>query len=266
MAQDWWGTKIWTRRREVLTPLGFKLSSGVHPAYALMRKGTFEVDETRLLTRLLENADVLVDVGANLGYYTLIALKMGKRVVAFEPQPRNLNALFHNITVNGWQDRAEVFPLALSDRPGLLTLFGASGPSASLVKGWASYSASFRQTVAVSTMDSVIGGGRFAHKHLVVKIDVEGAEYAVLKGAVETLQSKIAPVWVVEICLDEYHPHGANPNFLATFNLFFDNGYEAFTATDEPVAVSRGEAMTWASQGSARSGAFNYLFVKPVST
>lgn len=119
---DWWGTKVWTRTSEVVTPLGFKLTSGLHPAYELMRSGKFEVEETAIIARLLPIVDVFVDIGANLGYYTCLALQSGKPVVAFEPQQQNLQCLFRNLTANGWEDRAEVFPLALSDRPGLLTL------------------------------------------------------------------------------------------------------------------------------------------------
>lgn len=53
VLKDWWGTKIWTKTSEVITPLGFKLTSGFHPAYKLMRNGTFEVEETALIGKLL---------------------------------------------------------------------------------------------------------------------------------------------------------------------------------------------------------------------
>ena len=161
--KDLWGTKVWTKTSEVVTPLGFKLTSGFHPAYALMRRGEFEVEETALIAALLHRTDFFVDVGANLGYYTCLALQAGRNVIAFEPQGQNLRCLFQNITANGWQDRVEVFPLALSDRPGLLTLYGASGPSASLVRNWAGYSSRFKQVVAVSTLDHIVAarfGGR----------------------------------------------------------------------------------------------------------
>lgn len=71
---DWWGTKIWTKTTEVVTPLGFKLTSGLHPAYELMRIGKFEVEEAAIIARLLPKVDIFVDIGANLGYYTCLAL------------------------------------------------------------------------------------------------------------------------------------------------------------------------------------------------
>jgi len=259
---DWWGTKIWTKTSEVVTPLGFKLTSGLHPAYELMRSGKFEVEETAIIARLLPRVKVFVDIGANLGYYTCLALQSGKPVVAFEPQQQNLQCLFQNLTANGWEDRAEVFPLALSERPGLLTLYGASGPSASLIKNWAGYSSRFKKTVPVSTLDHVLAG-RFPGQRLFVKMDVEGAEYQVLKGAVATLGRRPKPVWLLEICLKEFHPEGSNPDFQQIFQMFWDHGYQAFTATSDPQLVKPSEVADWVAKGHAESATFNYMFVEP---
>lgn len=257
---DWWGTRVWTRTREQVTPMGFKLTSGLHPAYELMRRGEFEPLETALVGRLLGDTDRFVDIGANLGYYTCLALQRGVRVVAFEPQPRNLQSLYANINANGWQQLAEVFPLALSECAGLLTLYGASGPSASLVRGWAGYSSRFRQVVPVSTLDNVIAG-RFAGERLLIKIDVEGAEYPVLRGALGTLARRPAPAWLLEICLEEFHPDGANPDYLEIFRLFWSNGYRAFAIADPVRALEVVEVEQWWAERHAGAGTFNYLFL-----
>jgi FkbM family methyltransferase len=261
VLKDWWGTKVWTRTSEVVTPFGFRLTSGFHPAYALMRTGQFEVEETALIKSVLPEVDLFVDVGANLGYYTCLALQAGKDVIAFEPQKQNLRCLFQNLTANGWQEKAEVFPLALSDRTGLLTLYGASGPSASLVKNWAGYSSRFHQVVPVSTLDRVLAG-RFDGKRLLIKIDVEGAEFQVLKGASATLRFAPKPVWLLEICLQEFHPEGKNPDYLATFQLFWECGYQAFTATSVPERVTPDDVTNWILKGQSQSGTFNYLFAE----
>lgn len=258
---DWWGTKIWTRTNEVVTPLGFKLTTGLHPAYQLMRSGKFEVEETAIIAKVLPRVDVFVDIGANLGYYSCLALQSEKPVVAFEPQQQNLQCLFQNLIANGWEDKAEVFPLALSDRPGLLTLYGASGPSASLIKDWAGYSSRYRKTVPVSTLDNILSG-RFTGDRLFIKIDVEGAEYSVLKGAMATIFREIKPVWLLEICLDEFHPEGSNPDFKKIFQLFWDHGYRAFTAEADPKSVQPTDVANWIAQGHSGSGTFNYIFAE----
>lgn len=260
LLKDWWGTKVWTRTSEVRTPLGFKLTSGFHPAYKMMREGTFEPDETALISKLLDRVDRFIDIGANLGYYTCLALQQGKPVVAFEPQEQNLRCLFQNLAANGWTQGAEIFPLALADKPGLLTLYGASGPSASLVRDWAGYSPRYSKVVPVSTLDRIVGR-RLAGERLLVKIDVEGAEYQVLKGGVETLALDPKPVWLLEVCLDEFHPQGANPDFHDIFRLFWAHGYQAYTATQPPRLVTPAQVGDWVSRKHAESGTFNYLFV-----
>lgn len=253
---DQFASLVWNPTREVTTPLGFKLTSGKHPAYSQMRMGTFEQAETAAIIRELASSDMFVDVGANLGYYSLIALQHRKHVIAFEPQSQNLKCLFRNLDANGWSDGAEVFPVALAEKPGTLTLYGASGPSASLVKGWAGYSSRFSQTVPVNTLDRFLGT-QYRGSRLLIKIDVEGAEFNVLKGAAQTLARTPRPAWLVEICLNEYHP-GGNPDFLAIFELFWSYGYQASTVDGSQ--VHRDDVELWIRQGRTETGAFNYLF------
>ncbi len=260
LIKDWWGTKVWTKTREVTTPLGFKLTSGFHPAYELMRLGRFEVEETALFVRALAQVDTFVDIGANLGYYSCIALQRGKPVLAFEPQQQNLQCLFRNLIANGWQDQAEVFPLALSDKPGLLTLYGASGPSASLIPRWAGYSPRTSRVVPVSTLDNILAG-RFRGRRLFIKIDVEGAEYQVLSGATATLALVPRPAWLVEACLDEFHPGGINPRFGDIFRLFWKHGYRGYAATASPRLITPADVQSWIEKRHADSGTINYLFV-----
>ena len=262
VLSDNWGALVWTRTRETVTPLGFKLNAGLHPAYEQMRNGTFEPEETALLAQLLERADRFIDVGANLGYYTCLALQNGCGVMAIEPQPRNLRSLYQNLLTNGWERNAEVMPVALAASPGLLTLYGASGPSASLVKNWAGYSSRHSQTVAVSTLDNLLAG-RFDNERLLVKIDVEGAELGVLQGAQATLRRAVRPVWLLEVCLHEFHPDGCNPDFLQVFQSFWDNGYDAYTAEATPRRVPRERVEAWWAARRADSGTFNYVFATP---
>jgi FkbM family methyltransferase len=262
LLKDWWGQKIWTKTTEVTSPLGFKLTSGFHPAYELMRTGKFEVEETAIISKLLSRVDQFVDIGANLGYYTCLALHRGKPAIAFEPQHQNLQCLFQNLISNGWENKAEVLPLALSENPGLLTLYGASGPSASLVKNWAGYSSHYKKIVPVTTLDNVLSG-RFIDKKLLIKIDVEGAEYQVLKGSLNTLNRRIKPIWLLEVCFKEFHPDGANPDFENIFNLFFSNGYSVYTATSVPSQVLQDDISLWMKNNSTNSGTFNYVFIDP---
>lgn len=262
LLRDWWSTRVWTRASQEVTPLGFKLTTKAHPAYRLMRTGRFEPDETRILQHLFKDADAFIDIGANVGYYCCLALQSGKPVLAFEPQLQNLDFLYRNLTANGWADGAEVFPLALGAAPGLLPLFGASGPSASLVRDWAGYSSGFRQTVPVNTLDNILAG-RFGDSRLVIKIDVEGAEYQVLRGALATLSRSTKPTWLIEICFKEYHPAGANPDFLRTFQLFWDHGYLCYGADSQCTRINPSDVARWMEAGMRDLKTFNYVFAEP---
>jgi hypothetical protein len=115
-----------------MTPLGIKLigSNSIH--HLAMQKGTFEPEETVLFKNLFRSADVFVDVGANIGFYTCIARLADKHVVAIEPLQKNLKYLYSNISGNGWND-IEVFPVGLNESPGLATLYGGSSTGASLI-------------------------------------------------------------------------------------------------------------------------------------
>jgi len=93
----------------------------VGPSY-LIDSG-FESEEIALVEKKLQQIDVLVDVGANIGLYTCLAARAGRRVVAIEPLSSNLRYLYQNITGNGLKD-IEVFPLGVSSTPGLSVLGG----------------------------------------------------------------------------------------------------------------------------------------------
>ena len=256
---DWRDNVFGDRLTSGVTPLGFHLVTRNHPANRAMLQGAFEPEETAILLQQLPRTDVFVDVGANVGYYTLLALKHGKRAIAVEPQARNLQCLYAGLEANGWQDRAEIFPVGLGPQAGTATLFGASGPSASIVRDWAKYGSRYRQTIPLLTLDIVLAD-RFADREVFVKIDVEGYEYQVLQGASRTARRTPRATWLVEICFDEFHPDGRNPDFRSTFEWFWKHGYEARTADAARAAVLPQDVERWWRAGKCDSGTINYLF------
>lgn len=219
------------RQKPQITGLGFKFNGN-----QLMMDGKFEPIETKIIGELLSGVSVLINIGANIGYYTCIALHKGKEVVAFEPMNTNLHFLLRNVYVNNWADRFECYPLALADQIGLVKIYG-SGTGASLVKGWAGQE--YYTIVPVSTLDICLGNRFDKHKSLVV-VDIEGAEFNMLKGAKKLLQSSVPPIWFVEIAIGEHQPEGVmiNPNLYKTFKLFYDEGYTAWTADERNQIVS----------------------------
>jgi FkbM family methyltransferase len=241
-----------TRSRH--TPWGWSLAG-----HRRMAEGHFERVETELVRKLLEEVDVLVNVGANVGYYCCHALGLGKSVIAVEPLPRNLTYLLRNIADNGWSRRAEVFPMALAAQTDIMMLYGFD-TGASLIPGWASSSRSTGVAVPVTTLDRLIGRRLDGVRALIV-VDVEGAEYHMLQGASGVLEIQPAPIWLIEICSTEHQPAGMarNPHFMATCELFLSRGYRAFRADASMQELSANELCDIGS-GRQEGAGHNFIF------
>lgn len=237
----------------IRTPWGFTLAGN-----PLMASGEFEPLETGLVRRLLGDSDVLVNVGANVGYYCCHARSLGKRVIAFEPIERNLRYLYRNLMENDWAD-SRVFPMALSSSHGLVRMFGGN-TGASMIRGWAAIPDSYSTVVPMATMDSLLLQELRGDRALMI-VDVEGAEKMVLEGGTGVLESTPRPTWLMEITLRTHQPEGValNPHYVDTFALFLDRGYACYRAEqlDQPVLMPQIRA---AAEGGADLGTHTFVF------
>lgn len=222
-----------------------------------MQTGEFELKETRYLDENISRFDAFVNIGANCGYYSCIASQQGLKVVAVEPHPLNYGPLLRNMDINGWGD-VEFFPLALSDKPGLLRLYG-SGTGASLIAGWAQSSRDGYILVPVCTLDRILGTSLDGQRVL-FWIDVEGAEFRVMMGGLAQLDRSPSPTWVVEITIGGLQPDGreVNPHVAAIFELFWSAGYKARNL-DGGREVSRVQVEKW-QRGADLIGGGNFVF------
>ena len=239
------------------TPLGFRLAGD-----ARMESGSYEKMEVGIVEKCLANVDVFINIGANIGYYCCLALARNKPTVAFEPLDANLKLLYKNIAANGWQEQIEIFPLALSNRSGLLELFGGH-TGASLIEGWAGTPEHHRRLVPLSTLDIVLGE-RFHARRCFVLVDIEGAEYAMLQGASRFLAQSPKPLWMIEIQGADHQPSavGFNPHFLETFQRFWDNGYDGWTVESIPRLVTKDEIESIGATRQNTLTVHNFLFVE----
>lgn len=216
------------RQPAIQTPWGFALSGNQQ-----MATGTFEKEETALIRKILIDVDLMINVGANVGYYCCHALSLSKPVIAIEPIPRNLFFLMENLDQNNWSDSSEIFPVALGSNNDILKMWG-SDTGASLVPGWANIPKNYVQKVPTLTLDRVIGE-RIKNKKALILVDVEGSEFDMLQGAISTLSNSIRPIWIVEITTHQNQPTGVtiNPNFIRTFEVFFSYDYRAFAIQEQ---------------------------------
>lgn len=240
------------------TPMGFKFAGN-----PLMQNGQFEPEETQIVNKILPNVDTVINVGANIGYYCCIALSKDKYVIAFEPINRNVKYLLRNIKVNNWESRIEVYPIALGkSKAGVIDIYGG-GTIASLVKGWAGMPEQDVTLVPCSTLDNVLYS-RLQSKRCFILVDIEGAEQLMLEGAASIIAMVPKPIWMMEIWISEYQPKGIkiNPNLLSTFHVFWNGGYEAWTADKQCRIVCPDEIEQIIQSGIDTLHKHNFLFIE----
>jgi len=133
---------------------------------------------------------VFVDVGAYVGFYTVLAARHGWRVIAFEPNPINLILLKYNIALHGVGDRVAIVDKAAGDAHGYAKFSISASPSeSSFTKYLRNELKLLNVDVEVVTIDSVLKSiGVKDVEILVMKVDVEGFGLRVLRGARKTVE------------------------------------------------------------------------------
>ncbi len=152
--------------------------------------GTFETRLTRRIWRLARRGGLLVDVGANYGYYSLLwaAARPDNRVVALEASPRNIGPLSANIGRNRCAARIAVVPAAAGRESGTVTL-DLGPPDQTGWGGIAAAGAAHTALVPAVRLDD-LAATRGIERIDVLKIDVEGADGWVLQGAEDLLRRR----------------------------------------------------------------------------
>ncbi len=153
----------------------------------------------RLLQRVLGPGDGFFDIGANLGFYTVLARRLvgaAGRVHAFEPEPTALASLRRTIEKNGWNDSVVAHGLALTGAGGgrRVLHIGRDGTSSSLVAEHAARAAARYvgdAMVDAASLDELVAAGTIPRDEIarlrLIKIDVEGEEANVVRGSLSTL-------------------------------------------------------------------------------
>lgn len=173
----------------------------VRPAHRYFRDN-YEADLFHFLRGIVRPGAVVIEIGANVGIFTVLLARWsapGGRVYAFEPTPKAKAALDDHLMLNGVEDMVTVIPAALSDSPGESQFYVDETSGQNTLSGTHSRMPDAECiTVSVDTLDV------FCHANNVtpnlIKIDVEGFEYHVLRGSLLTLLHA-APRVVIE-----FHP------------------------------------------------------------
>ncbi len=184
---------------------------------------------TMLVAReLVRASDAFIDVGANVGFYSLAlsAFQPGLRVLAFEPNPKNFGLLQANARLNHFEQLA-CMPLAVSDADRTAVLYlSPSDMSASLEQDFdPAHGAALE--VTTTSLDACLAQSPMPGR-LVIKVDVEGHEAAFFKGAEQTIALR-KPDIITEVTL---HQEDLPISFLKHL------GYRFYQITDQGLLPS----------------------------
>jgi len=175
--------------------------------------GSFETEKTRLFKNLIQKGNVVYDIGAHVGYFSLFLGELvgeSGRVLAFEPNPFNVKYLRQHLDMNDINN-VDVFEFALSDENGESFFINKKDTSTGCL------SSHGIMRVETYTIDYLVDSGKIPPPDY-IKIDVEGAELLVLKWARRTLE-KYTP----SIFLATHSPvlKDSCINFLKIIGYFF---------------------------------------------
>jgi len=174
----------------------------------------FENAEWRFVERFLWPGMTALDIGAHHGFYSLLAsLKVGPtgRVISFEPSPREREKLLRNLAVNGYAN-VQVEDCALADEPGQqdLILVGSNNSGCNSLRQPNVAESTSAVAVRVETLDGYLAGHPLPPVDF-IKLDAEGAELAILRGARTMLGSRPRPVIQCELEEIRTRPWGYHP-------------------------------------------------------
>ena len=192
----------------------------------LLATRAYEPHVTDRLRPCLDAGGVFVDIGANVGYYTLLAARRvgaSGRVIAFEPNPTSLKVLLLNTRSEG--DTIRVYPFAVSDREGFLSLMRIVSIASSkrVTEEELRYPSDVALTYAVRLDDALRDEPRID----VLKCDIDGHDYRAIRGGLATL-ARTRPVVFAEF----------NPGTLRSFSEIEPIEYlRLFTGLDYRMTV-----------------------------
>lgn len=213
------------------------LNSGVDETIA--ETGIWEQKIAKQIKNILPKDGVFIDIGANIGYHSLLASKIlsgGGHIYSFEPQHSIYLQLLKSVEKNNLKN-ITVYNTALSDRVGSETLYireeNSGGSTLLSLPVMESFQVGSRVSVELATLDSFLEN--FPSVDL-IKIDVEGYEYEVFRGAQKLLEKyhptiimEFSPVFYVQ---DYTEKSGNLVNFLS------NKGYRFFDMDDKEIDLN----------------------------
>lgn len=186
--------------------------------------GSYETDDLRLMAQYLKTDSVFLDIGANIGLFSLNASKIIKtgEILAFEPMSKNFNKLTEHIKINNIKS-IKAFKKAVSDRHSLLTIYtDANDKNNGMASVYGDTNAGHERVEAVC-LDDFLRTQNISRLDF-IKIDIEGYELPALNGLKNTIRQH-QPVILIEIDANILKQTPFKQEDIVTF--FNELGYKA---------------------------------------
>lgn len=243
----------WAARHAPETPLivddfrgdtQFKCFLREHMGGQIFFRGSYSGDQLTLMESLLNTHSVFLDAGANQGEFSIAAARVVKqgRVLAFEPVAEYRQRLVENIALNDFRN-IEVVAVALGEQESSLPIYDKQEnfTDGTRHEGLPSLFASegrhyAREWVPVKRLDNVLRELAISHVD-VIKLDIEGAEWAALRGATCILASS-RPTLILEIARETCKAAGYEPEAFVKWLISLDYRIEKVIAGGRTIPIS----------------------------
>jgi len=196
--------------RYLILPNGFRVILPIR--HQNIRRGTLYTyseifiynEYSKLPEYNVHNGDIVLDVGAFVGLYTLSVADKASFIIAIEPNIASYTFLINNIKLNKLHSKVMTFNVALGDFEGRTMLYIENwlASSSTLFNSWhKDYGHSLSIPVRIIRLDNLLKSLGIDRIDM-AKIDVEGAELMVLRGAMESLRTHLIRKLIIEVHLD----------------------------------------------------------------
>ena len=185
----------------------------------LSTNGVFEPHTTQVIKQNISSGDIVIDIGANIGYFTLImakGIRENGKVFSFEPEPKNFELLKKNVEINNYSN-VILEKKAIGNKTGTAKLYLADRKNNVFSSGMHRI---FRSDLVsqiadpilinIIKLDDYLQDLKFIKKIRLIKIDVEGAEFDVLKGMNKILDENKEIKIVMEFSSENLEDYGSN--------------------------------------------------------
>ncbi|OGC94207.1 hypothetical protein A2389_03115 [Candidatus Adlerbacteria bacterium RIFOXYB1_FULL_48_10] len=226
---------------KLITGVKISLDLAEKTQRSIYSSAVYEKGLTQFVLNTLKPGDTFVDIGANVGYFTLLAASLGAQVVSIEPYDQNVALLKQNIDLNNFKD-IKILDIAIGDHEGTATLhinpLNRGGNSLLEQKGYFTDSHGYsreqigkmyagevlEKKVKLTTLDSI--AEEYSVTFItILKIDVEGFEGQVIEGMKKILSSGIAKHVLCEVSNKQTRN--------GILELFANAGYEYYSVDQD---------------------------------